>query len=465
MRRDVAAAYVAIGARIGGLFLVSAAVYRALGVEAFAVLSLVRSTIGLLNYTGLGLGPALVHLLAAAGRPLPALALRPDDGAARITPEELPPSPDAVLGYASAARVVPQDPRSRVYSNGEIIAFCCGLLGLAATAGYVGGFGWIHNVPGYVMRESSGLVVGLGLAVVFRLFSDVPGSVLQVSGHIARDNLLVAAAEVAAAVAATVAVAAGERLGAVGFAYAAAAACLLVLRSRAADRFDPHIGKGFAPDRKIQRSLLAFGGLVTLAQLADFLYSPTDYILISRLLTLADVSTYAPAVQIDAGLLTLVTGLSAVLLPVSAVAHGEGDVRTLRSYYVRGTLASTALLAAAAGATWLLSPWIFKLWLGDTMPATRAILPLVLVHTVVGGSGAAGRSILLGMGKVKPFTASVLVAGVANVVLSYVFVRYLGWGLRGIVLGTIIAVVARAAVWMPWYVLRTLRVEDDEGTR
>jgi O-antigen/teichoic acid export membrane protein len=218
------------------------------------------------------------------------------------------------------------------------------------------------------------------------------------------------------------------------------------------------VGKGFSPDWRIQKSLLAFGGLVTLAQLADFLYSPTDYILISRLLTLADVSTYAPAVQLDAGLLTLVTGLSAVLLPVSAVAHGEGDVGRLRRYYVHGTLASTTLLAAAAGAAWLLSPWIFKLWLGDTMPATRAILPLVLVHTVVGGSGAVGRSILLGMGKVKPFTASVLVAGLANVLLSYAFVRFFGWGLRGIVLGTIIAVVARAAVWTPWYVLRTLKV-------
>jgi Na+-driven multidrug efflux pump len=61
------------------------------------------------------------------------------------------------------------------------------------------------------------------------------------------------------------------------------------------------------------------------------------------------------------------------------------------------------------------------------------------------------------MGKVKPFTASVLIAGVGNVVLSYVFVRFFGLGLKGIVLGTIVVVVARAGVWMPWYVLRVLR--------
>ena len=30
-------------------------------------------------------------------------------------------------------------------------------------------------------------------------------------------------------------------------------------------------------------------------------------------------------------------------------------------------------------------------------------------------------------------------------------------GLTGIILGTIVAVTARAGIWMPWYVLRTLR--------
>jgi Na+-driven multidrug efflux pump len=90
------------------------------------------------------------------------------------------------------------------------------------------------------------------------------------------------------------------------------------------------------------------------------------------------------------------------------------------------------------------------------MPATQAILPLVLIHTVVGGSSAVGRSILLGMGKVKPFTIAVLIAGVSNVILSYSFVRFGGLGLNGIVLGTICAVVGRCAIWQPWYVWRSL---------
>jgi Na+-driven multidrug efflux pump len=85
------------------------------------------------------------------------------------------------------------------------------------------------------------------------------------------------------------------------------------------------------------------------------------------------------------------------------------------------------------------------------------ILPLVLVNTVIGGSSAVGRSILLGMGRVRIFSIAVIIAGVTNVLFSYIFVKYCHLGLKGIVLGTIVAVVARCLLWMPWYVLRTLR--------
>ena len=71
---------------------------------------------------------------------------------------------------------------------------------------------------------------------------------------------------------------------------------------------------------------------------------------------------------------------------------------------------------------------------------------------VIGGSSAVGRSILLAIGKVKPFTISVLLAGLTNVIASWLLVRYVRLGLVGIVLGTVIAVIARCAIWMPWYV-------------
>jgi len=205
--------------------------------------------------------------------------------------------------------------------------------------------------------------------------------------------------------------------------------------------------------------LITYGSIVTVAQLADFLYAPTDFILINRLLTTIDAANYAPAVQVDAALLLSVGAIANVLLPKTAIAHAQDDVELIRKYYLRGTLTAAAILLCAGGVVWLSSSWLFRVWFGDSMPGTRAILPFVLIHTIVGGSSAVGRSILLGMGKVKAFTISVLIAGVGNVLLSYMFVRHFNLGLRGIIYGTIIVVIARAGIWMPWYVMRTLRAQ------
>jgi O-antigen/teichoic acid export membrane protein len=461
MRRDVASAYLAIGARIGGMLVVSAVVYRRLGMETFSAFNLVRSTVGLLTYTGLGLAPAMVRMLAEARAPRSVLDL------------EATALPGRVISYATPE---PDDlalsPVARVYAAGELLAGLLSAVGLV-TLFYLASqaqvaFGMTRLA---VYGPAENLAVGLGIAIILRLLSDPPGSVLLVNGRIALDNLLVASSEIAGAALAVVAVSAGRDLGSVGGAYSLANFGLVVARvSAAAVTERGLVGTSFSIKLRnfraflpAQKALVSFGVLVTLGQLADFLYSPVDYILISRLMRLEYVGIYAPAVQIDSGLLTLVTGLSAVLLPKAAVAHTAGEADTVRRYYFRGTLASAGLLLIAAVAVWVLSPLIFRLWLGHDMPETRAILPLVLVHTVIGGSSAVGRSILLGMGRVKPFTVSVLVAGVTNVVLSYVFVRFFGWGLTGIVLGTIVAVVGRAGIWMPWYVLRTLREDPVLG--
>jgi O-antigen/teichoic acid export membrane protein len=299
----------------------------------------------------------------------------------------------------------------------------------------------------------------MGLGTAFRLMSDPFGAVLQVRGRIALDNLLQACAELFWLAMCRLSIVEGD-LDRVGWAWFISGLALAAARadcSRIAMGRDAFSIRAARPE--IMRKLLSFGLLVALAQAADFLYAPTDNILINRFVDPLTVAVYAPAIQIDAGLLLLVGGIAAVLLPRGALAHANDDIKTLRKYYLLGTTISTLLLTIAAAAVWLLSAPLFHLWLNDSLPSTRAILPLVLIHTVVGGSSAVGRSILLAMGKVKPFTIAVLIAGASNVILSFIFVKFCGLGLRGIIFGTILAVVGRCAIWTPWYVLKSLRAK------
>jgi O-antigen/teichoic acid export membrane protein len=453
LRRDVISAYAATGSKILSWVIVLGLVYRFVNVAEFAMLALIRGTIGILNYTSLGLSPAMIRILAEARTkpPIAAMAVAPEPEVARPT-----------LSYYTAD---PDDGVVVVYANALVIAAISGVIGILVTFGYAVVFNDIYSMPARLLPAAPVVVLCMGIGTVLRLMSDAPGSVLQAQGLIAKDNWRLVEAEAAWAllsIGITFSGATRDQVFTIIAAFYMGSGFLLLLRRTYSAQELTQLPLRFPSlvRRTTLKRLLGFGVLVLFAQLADYLYAPTDYILINFLLGWESVATYTPAMTVDSGLLLLVTGLSSVILPRTAIAHTAGEMERVRRYYIWGTIFSAFLLVVAAGAIWLISPILFQLWLGSSMPATRAILPLVLIHTVVGGSSAVGRSILLGMGRVRAFTISVLIAGVANVVLSYIFVRHLNLGLKGIVLGTITVVVARAGLWMPWYVLRTLRRES-----
>lgn len=447
MRRDLISAYAASAVRFGSILAISAMIYRFAGAGAFAMFALVRGTIGLLNYISLGLAPALVHKAAQA------------EPTRTVIPVETHSSGD-VLEYQSFRR--PVDPSfERVYANALIVSLFTAIVGIIVIVIYAIAFERLYDVPWPLQRVMWRVVLLFGVGTLLRLISDTPGAVLQVRGKITRDNRILAVGDLSWLLMAGLLCGLAfdpDVLIVVAAAHAISGAIIFLARLRSArketDLFFESIW--LLAQSEIIRSLLGYGVLVVAAQLADYLYAPTDYILIDRLLGPLDIANYAPAVQIDSGLLMLVIGLSAVLLPKAALAHAAGSSHTVRRYYIRGTLASFVMLAIASTIVWLIAPWILRLWLGNPMPGTQAILPLALIGTVLGGSSAVGRSILLAVGKVRPFAISVLIAGVVNAVCSYLFVRYLHLGLAGILWGTVVAVVGRCGLWMPWYVMRTL---------
>jgi O-antigen/teichoic acid export membrane protein len=426
IRREILSAYLASGSRLLSWIVVSAVVYRRLGPDYFAVLVLIRTTIGLFNYTTLELAPAMVRMLALEKA-----------------------EPNSV---------------SEVYSSAAALAGITAIAGTILAAKFADFFPVLFRLPRTLADYGDyfwATVFSMGLGMVFRIISDSAGAALQVRGKIPLDNFLLAGAEwlwLILAVATHSPAPSGLEL--IADWWLVSAIALMLARVAAAQIVMGRRALAFSVVRfKTIKMLLAFGLLVALAQSADFLYAPTDNILINRFINPITVAVYAPAIQIDAGLLLLVGGIAAVILPKSAIAHAGGDQLRVQRYYVFGTLGSLAILVPAAVCVWIVSPWLFQAWLHDPMPATVAILPMILIHTIVGGSSAVGRSVLLAVGKVRPFTLAVLIAGVSNVLLSFVFVRFCGLGLRGIVLGTILTVVGRCGVWMPWYVMRVLRAE------
>jgi O-antigen/teichoic acid export membrane protein len=454
---EVATAYLAAGARVISWAAVSALVWRRFGAEAFALLALIRGTLALLNYTGFGLAPAMIRMQAILQQadvrdtPVAGAASAP----AQMTLDSVAEAHDRNAGHR-----LPGD--QDLFNCGMILATLTLFAGLIVSVTYAATCDHIHRIPGDLRRDAWMLALTIGVGMSLRLASDAPGAVLQSHGRIALDNVLQALSEVAwLAITCWLVRSSAATLAQVGSAFFWAGALFMCGRFISAHMSVPY--RPMRPRWELIRWLVGFGAIITVGSLGDFLYSPSASIIINWMRSPDDLAAYTAAIQIDAALLLLVTGLAAVMLPRAAAAVGRHDWPAVRRYYVHGTLASAGMLLAAATTTWLISPALLSVWLNHPPAATAAILPLVLIHNVVGGSSYVGRAVLLSLGKARALTSSVLLAGSANAVLCFLFLKFSGLGLKGVPLATILMVVARAGVWTPWYVLKSLREVEATG--
>ena len=466
VRHQLLAAYCASGAKVLAWAVAAAVVYRHLGAGPFALLMLLRGTLGLFNHAAFGLGPAVLHYSALARRGVNvAVVAEPVGGAARPAAT---PGRD-VLDYAARPVTAVVEPGSTPFSvllHAFRLTLLLGLVAGVLLRLYMQVFDRVHDVPSSFGRDDVLVVAMIGGGVLLRAAGDVAGGASQAGGRLVADLLAAAAADLlwAGICLWFVATAAINDLTSVALPYLltgvvaafvrwAIAAGSVVVQ---APEEPPGVVTKDVFGWPFTFRLLAYGGLVTLGGVADFLYAPIDYVILNKLVDPLAVAVYAPAVQVDAALILLVTAVASVVLPRSAIRHANKDAAGVWREYVRAAVASAGVTLVGGVAVYLLSPWLFALWLGDSLPATRAILPLVLAHTVIGATAGVGRATLLATGKAGAYAVSVLVGGLLNVGLSLWFV-HLGFGLRGVIWGTLVSVLLRCVLWLPWYVRRSLR--------
>jgi hypothetical protein len=299
---DIFWAYAASLARVSSWVVVYGALFRTVGAEAAALLVLVRWTLGLLNYASAGLGPAILHYAAKAGASAPGLApahgfeiIAPSDAAGPIG------NPQFAIGNPLA-----------IYRAGIALSWLGALLGATLLWGWTLSEGQARGVAALVGLFGTGMLIDIA--------ADAYGAVLQSRGRMRTDYQCQAGLEtIWAALATTLVLTRGRTQldwqWGVGGAYLVAAVTTAALRAINARRLMGELlgtktagplsrerqDAGGREGRGLYAQLLSFGGLVMLAQIADFLYAPTDFQLIRWLIDLKTVSFYAPAVQIDAG--------------------------------------------------------------------------------------------------------------------------------------------------------------------
>ena len=430
---DLTAAFAASGAKAMAYAVISSLLLAG-GAHApdFAMFTLIRSTLGLLNYASLGIAPAFIRQLAQS------LA---------ISSQQDRPSDAAVIS--------PQ----RLYASAVYPALLIGAVALLLLLVYSFNFDSIHKVPPTLLQYAPWSAFFVGMAMLFRLLSDIPGGWLQATHKISLDNILLMSADLAWPVLTWVLLRSTPTpLLAASIAFCICYFGLALARLVAAGVHGAPIRSSPRDvDGPMARHLLGFGLLLTISQLSDFLYAPTDFLLINWFLTPEHLTDYSVVVQLDAGLLLLTSAVSTVLYPRASRAVAIHDVATLRRYYLRGTILTAAMLIIVGIVLIIVAKPLLLIWLKTDRPGARAILPLLLLHTVIGGSIAPARAILFAADKARVFAISAVAAGVINVVISGTLLFYTDLGLVAVITGTVVAVFIRSVIFMPWYTMRVLR--------
>ncbi len=463
LKLDLISSYALSAARVGSNVAIFAILYRYTNERYAATYAVIRSMLMLLTYVFGGFNPLLQSLLAA---PFANAASAPPS----LTTIAAKPLELAYSTRREWKRVL-RDEADVVYAHTNmLVTFLVFLLIIPVTV--YGEIAWqIHDFSITRLHHIAPFAAAFGIGLLFRLWSEPAGAVLQIRGRLTLDNVLQIAAEFAF-VSMSVVVAInhpiGENFGrpfaGIGLAFLISSAGLLVARRFFASQT---LGLYLEPSLDMRwqtlKMIAASAALISLGQFADFLYAPANILLINTFIHPSAVARYAPALQIDAGLLLLVGAVSSVMLPRAMAAWARGDRELLRDAYLRSTLACLFVLTCAAIFVGVFIEPILKLWLGIVPQDAAMITRFVLIHTVIGGTAGVGRSVLLGMGRFRAYTISALLGGVANVSLALLFVLVFDFGLRGIVLATVISVTIRCAIWMPWYILRSLRQSSHES--
>ena len=209
----------------------------------------------------------------------------------------------------------------------------------------------------------------------------------------------------------------------------------IVLRRIAADiRFSFHLVTA-----KALRSLAKYCSSVSVFYFAMVLVSGLDLVLVGRF-DFRSVAPYAIAASVITFLAGLQNAIFSAILPNSAVLHARGEREQLGSMLTTATRYGMCLLLLTGLPILLCAKSGLNLWAGPAYGAVATpILQMLIVANIVRLAGTPYSVILLGTGQQHLATASPVMEGLTNLIVSLVAGYYTG--AIGVAFGTLVGAV------------------------
>ncbi|MGH8468037.1 MAG: oligosaccharide flippase family protein [Gammaproteobacteria bacterium] len=208
------------------------------------------------------------------------------------------------------------------------------------------------------------------------------------------------------------------------------------------------------------RDMGSFGVWNFLISLTSFVSVNVPMLLIGALMPVAAVAHYGLAATLWRQIGNILAPVGQVIYPAATELHVRGDRGLLERLYRDGT---RLMLLAAISLVLVASVWaedFYRLWIGEQyvsgspFPSVALLLQILLVSTVAGYAASIAGQILLGAGLVREL-ALVQIGG-AGLTLTLSLSLIGSYGLVGIAVSPVIAIVLALSIGIPLVLHRTL---------
>lgn len=203
------------------------------------------------------------------------------------------------------------------------------------------------------------------------------------------------------------------------------------------------------------RELMASGGKVFVARIADLLMEQTVSVLIAAQLGLGALAVFSRPRALFRHVGSLVGKLALVLEPTAGSLQAVGQRRELQDLLIRTSRAGALLALPATIVLVLLGDPILTIWMGPDY-AVGWVAPVLAVGSLASLAQLPVMSILVGLNVHGRVGVAKLIAAAVSVAVAYLTMSYLNLGLMGAALAVTLPAIAIGGVYVPHRACREL---------
>jgi len=186
------------------------------------------------------------------------------------------------------------------------------------------------------------------------------------------------------------------------------------------------------------KEIASLGVKFFIIQMAVLVIFATDNMIITQVLGPAEVTPYNVVFR----LFSIITiGHRIIVAPLWSAytdAYAKGDIKWIRSTLKKLNLLMIPIIIAVLILI-IFARDIINIWIGRNIRFSNLFIVLMGGYVVISTWNNVYAYFVNGIGKIKPQLYSAIIGGITNIPLSIYFAKYLGMGISGVILGTIVS--------------------------